>query len=113
MTAAAPSRHAQIRNGAESYYKEFGPYVETYGQDVAVATLAAQIGRPLTIATFEEILNAIYSRDITMTGLGGIWDGEREIWPNAEDYTQARDVRAQHQDADITALIIALTGETP
>lgn len=109
----APSKHAQIRDAAETYYKEFGEYVETYGQEVAVAQLAASISRGLTVPAFEEILAKIRERDITETGNVGIWDGDREIWPNETDYTQARDQQAQHQDADVTAIIIALTGETP
>ena len=109
----APSKHAQIRDAAETYYKEFGEYVETPGQEVAVANLAARIDRWITTTTFEEILAKIRERDITETGNAGIWDGEREIWPNESDYIQARDQQAQHQDADVTAIIIALTGETP
>ena len=111
----APSRHAQIRDAAETYYREHGRYVEAHNEVAIVYALAARIDRPLAPHTFEEFLTAIHRREITLTGNGGIWDGAREIWPNApeQDYTQARDQRAQHQDADITALIIALTGETP
>ncbi|NKG22235.1 hypothetical protein [Paeniglutamicibacter terrestris] len=101
------------RAAVETYYKHFGQYVETPGQETIVLDLGARIGHRVAEATFEEAL-AIHERidqlnDNTQT----LAHGGLDVTPHDHDYPQAKAAHIESTQQELTAAIDRIVGNGP
>ena len=101
------------RAAVETYYKHFGQYVETPGQETIVLDLGARIGHRVNEATFEEAL-AIHERiDRLNDNTLSLGMRHYEAHPDDPDYHQAKAVHIESAQQELTAAIERIVGNGP